>query len=93
MTKINDKWAEQWVVPSSSGDGEYIVSKDRDGNYACGCRGWTGHYPRTDCKHIREVLAGRALTLAQATIARMKGQSKGGENETEASQTNSREGD
>jgi hypothetical protein len=36
-----DKWVERWVVPSSSGNGNYIVSKDKDGNYACGCRGWT----------------------------------------------------
>lgn len=69
----NDKWVEQWVVPSSSGDGEYIVSKDKDGNYACACRGWTGHYPRTDCKHIREVKEGRAWTLAEATIHKIKG--------------------
>lgn len=37
----NDKWVRQWVVPSSSNHGNYIVSQDKDGNYACGCRGWT----------------------------------------------------
>lgn len=42
MTKrSNDKWVERWIVPSSSGNGNYIISRDAEGNYACSCRGWT----------------------------------------------------
>lgn len=37
----DDKWVERWVIPSTSGNGNYIVSKDKEGNYACACRGWT----------------------------------------------------
>lgn len=71
--KLSDKWVKQWVVPSSSGSGDYIVSMDKDGNYACGCRGWTSHVPRTDCRHIREVKAGGGQSIADATIARLAG--------------------
>lgn len=37
----NDKWVKQWFVESESGPGGYVVSLDKDGNYACGCPGWT----------------------------------------------------
>ena len=70
---MNDKWVERWVVPSESGNGEYIVSKDKDGNYACSCIGWTRHFPRRDCKHIDYVRCGGATTLSQASINRLAG--------------------
>ena len=38
---MTDRYVERWVVPSSSGNGNYIVSKLNDGSYACACRGWT----------------------------------------------------
>jgi len=38
---MKNKWVEQWIVKSESGDGEYTVSKDVKGNFACSCRGWT----------------------------------------------------
>lgn len=37
----DDKWVKRWVVPSSSGEGEYIVGQDAEGNYGCSCPGWT----------------------------------------------------
>ena len=37
----DDRWVRRWVIPSSSGNGVYIVSQDAEGDYACGCRGWT----------------------------------------------------
>jgi len=38
---MTDRYVERWVVPSSSGNGNYIVSQLKDGSYACACRGWT----------------------------------------------------
>ena len=48
---VADKWLKQWVVPSSSGSGNYIVSLDKEGDWACGCRGWTMNVRRycPDC--------------------------------------------
>lgn len=68
----NEKWVQRWIVPSMSGGRPYVVAKDKEGNYACSCPGWTQHYPRRDCKHIQEVLAGRAKTLAEATLDRLE---------------------
>jgi len=69
----DDKWVQRWIMPSSRGGGTYTVAKDEHGNYACSCPGWTRHTPRTDCKHIREVRAGRGTTLEQYTIDRLAG--------------------
>lgn len=71
--KINEKYVRQWTVPSSSGGGDYIISECEDGSWECGCRGWTGHYPRTDCKHIREVRTGGGILLEEAIMQRMVG--------------------
>lgn len=68
----DDKWVKRWVVPSSSGDGEYIVAQDAAGNFACSCPGWTRHVPRTDCRHIREVKAGGGQTLTEHVIAKLR---------------------
>jgi hypothetical protein len=43
MNTGTDKWVKKWVVPSSSGGGDYIVAQDKDGNWACSCPGWTRH--------------------------------------------------
>ena len=56
------RWAQQWPVQGSTGT-LYTVSIDHEGHWACGCRGWTMHMPRRDCKHIREV-QGRASVQA-----------------------------
>lgn len=74
MSRLSeDKWVRRWVVPSSSGDGDYIVAQDKDGNWACSCRGWTSHVPRTDCRHIREVKAGGGATLTEHVIGKLAG--------------------
>jgi hypothetical protein len=57
---MNDKWAAQWKVKSSSGSGIYTVSQDYHGKYACSCPAWTRNMPRKDCKHIAEVRNNRA---------------------------------
>ena len=36
-----DKWEQRWAVRSSSGHGDYIVGRDKDGNFGCSCMGWT----------------------------------------------------
>ena len=70
MTK---EYKRQWVVDSSSGPGKYTVSEDLNGEFSCSCRGWTGHVPRTDCKHIREVKAGGGKTFGEASLDRLAG--------------------
>ena len=67
------RWKQQWVVKSSDGQRDYIVSLDWDGMYHCACRGWTSHFPRMDCKHIDEVLAGGGRSITEAVIDRMRG--------------------
>lgn len=62
------EYKSQKVVKSNSGKGSYIISENFDGSYECGCRGWTGHYPRTNCTHIREVLAGGGQPFGEAMI-------------------------
>jgi len=73
MAMRDDKWVKRWVVPSSSGNGEYIVGQDKDGNWGCSCIGWTRHVPRRDCKHILEVKAGGGMTITEAVLSRMSG--------------------
>jgi len=68
------EYQDQWVVHSSSGKGNYIVSQNFDGSYECGCRGWTGHMPRTDCRHIRSVRAGEGRTISEAVMDRLTGE-------------------
>lgn len=44
-------------VESSSSSSTYVVSYDtyRQEKWQCSCMGWTRHYPRHDCKHIRAI--------------------------------------
>ena len=44
-----DKWVQRWAVRSSSGKGDYIISKDAEGNYACSCMGWCTHIYCSRC--------------------------------------------
>jgi len=69
----DDKWVDRWVVSSSSGDGDYIVARDKDGNWACSCIGWTRHVPRRDCRHITEVKEGGGKTVSEAVLDRLAG--------------------
>ncbi len=68
---MNDKWIKRWTVASESGPGVYIVALDKDGTYGCSCPVWKFH--RKQCKHIQEVLAGRAPTLEDSVLSRLVG--------------------
>jgi hypothetical protein len=58
LRKLEPKgqWEARWECPSDS-DPEltYVIAMSQHGEWACGCRGWTMHVPRKDCKHIRRV--------------------------------------
>jgi len=41
--------------------------------WACSCIGWTRHYPRQDCKHIRYAQCGGATTLSDAIANKLEG--------------------
>jgi hypothetical protein len=47
----------QYEVKSETSGSTYIVSLDGNGDYSCGCLGWTRHVPRRNCKHIDWVIA------------------------------------
>ena len=49
----NDKWIKRFKVQSSSGNGDYIVAIDREGNYGCSCPVWK--FRRQECHHIKQV--------------------------------------
>ena len=58
MKKLEPRgqWKYRWELPSSSSpDTTYVVAMSEHGDWACGCIGWTRHFPRKDCKHIRRV--------------------------------------
>lgn len=52
------EYKQQWSVPSSDGQRTYTVSLTMDGQWQCGCRGWTTHInedgSRNDCTHIKK---------------------------------------
>lgn len=41
--------------------------------FACGCIGWTRHFPRQDCKHIKYARAGGAKTFDEAIANKLLG--------------------
>ena len=47
------KWIKKWKVQSSSGNGNYIVSIDINGNYGCSCPVWK--FRRQECHHIKQI--------------------------------------
>jgi len=51
------KYLNQWTVPSNSKPKNYTISLTYDGEWQCSCKGWTQHFPRKDCTHIRELKA------------------------------------
>jgi hypothetical protein len=71
----------QFVVLSESSNHEYVVTQydappfDNEGHpeWACGCRGWTSHVSRRDCKHITFAQSGGALTAEQAIVKKLLG--------------------
>jgi len=52
----NGRWVKRWEVPKSSGDGNWIVAIDKDGNYGCSCPVWK--FKRQECHHIKQVKMG-----------------------------------
>lgn len=62
----------QWQVASSTPGKSYVVSLQANGQYQCGCIGWTRHYPREDCKHILVVLGGGGTPLDPMIVAMNK---------------------
>lgn len=75
------RYAQQFVVPSESGGGEYVVTHYADPpfnheghpEWACACIGWTRHFPRRDCKHIQYAQSGGATTLGEAIANKLEG--------------------
>jgi hypothetical protein len=58
MKRLEPKgnWKYRWEVPSSSSPNTtYVVAMSEHGDWACGCIGWTRHFPRRDCRHISRV--------------------------------------
>jgi len=55
------KWIKKWKVQSFSGNGEYTVSIDKDGNYGCSCPAWI--FRRQECHHIQSVKNGNGSPL------------------------------
>lgn len=52
------KWIKKWQVPSSSGNGTYVVSLAKDGTaYGCSCPVWK--FRRQECHHIKAVKNGQ----------------------------------
>lgn len=49
------KWVQSFEVPSTSGDGTYVVSLDKTGSWGCSCPHWK--FRRAPCKHILSVQA------------------------------------
>ena len=54
--ELAERWVKRWRVPSSSGEGHWIVAIDKDGNYGCSCPVWK--FRRQECHHIKQVKAG-----------------------------------
>ena len=52
------QYVKFWKIDSATNRSlSYVVSKNRDGSYACSCPAWTHHTPRRDCKHIDALVA------------------------------------
>ena len=49
----DDKWIKRFKVQSSSGNGDYIVGIDKEGNYGCSCPVWK--FRRQECHHIKQI--------------------------------------
>jgi len=56
MATKTDKWVKRWELPKSTGDGNWVVAIDKDGNYGCSCPVWK--FKRQECHHIKLVKQG-----------------------------------
>jgi len=59
----SDRWVKRWEVPKSTGDGNWIVAIDKDGNYGCSCPVWK--FKRQECHHIKQVKMGLGAEQAR----------------------------
>lgn len=66
------EYLNKWVIYSEH-SGNHIVSLCTDGTYQCDCIGWTRHYPRINCKHIRQVIATHPEPLNRASWDALNG--------------------
>lgn len=57
----NNRWVKRWEVPSSSGNGIWVVAIDINGNYGCSCPVWK--FRRQECHHIKLVKMGGGREL------------------------------
>lgn len=64
-TTTKAKWIQKWEVPKSSGDGNWIVAIDKDGNYGCSCPIWK--FKRQECHHILEIKQNGGQPIAELT--------------------------
>lgn len=68
---------EQFKVASETNPNTlYVVSNYGNGAWACGCMGWTRHFPRRDCKHIAWVKMFGPMPIDPVLMAMQKAQRK-----------------
>ena len=51
-----ERWIKHWMVPRSSGEGDWTVAIDKNGVYGCSCPVWK--FRRLECHHIKQVKMG-----------------------------------
>ena len=70
-------WTTQWAYQGSAKE-PYVVSRRTDGGgggsvtsqgWACSCRNFTQHSPRTECKHILKVMNSEGFSVNKAAVA------------------------
>jgi len=66
------QYIEKYVIYSATGT-PHIVSLCDDGSYACDCIGWISHYPRNNCKHIREAIYNKPTPINRDNWESLKG--------------------
>ncbi len=66
---------KKYIVYSEH-SGNHIVSLTDTGEYACDCIGWIRHYPRIECKHIREVKYNNIQPIDKENWDALKGKKK-----------------
>lgn len=65
MSNKDNRWKQQWLVPSKSGGKDHKVSEDQDGDFFCDC--WPFRKNRT-CKHIDVVRNGGGTPLRSSAL-------------------------
>ena len=65
-------WTEQWAVQGTAAK-PYVVSRKQTSmhpaikdSWFCSCPDWTKHSPRTNCKHILNVIVKEGLAMPAA---------------------------